>query len=173
MIDVADQDEEMIIMGRISGLFGVQGWVKVFSHTEPRENILQYKPLYLDLQGEWQPIDLIDGRRQGKGLVVKFKGYTDRDAATVLIDVNIAIRQEQLPDLAQGEYYWSELEGLKVVTTKGIELGVVDHLIETGANDVLVVRGDRERLIPFVRPDVVTELDKENGFLKVEWDPDF
>lgn len=173
MTDTADQKEEMIIMGRVSGLFGVQGWVKVFSHTEPRENILQYKPLYLELQGKWQPIDLIDGRCQGKGIVAKFKGYADRDAASALIDVKIAVRQEQLPELAQGEYYWSELEGLKVVTTKGIELGVVDHLIETGANDVLVVKGDRERLIPYVRPDVVTELDKENGYLKVEWDPDF
>lgn len=173
MTDVVDQKEEMIVMGRVSGLFGVQGWVKVFSHTEPRENILQYKPLYIDLQGKWQPIDLIDGRRQGKGLVVKFKGYADRDAASVLIDVNIAVRQEQLPELPQDEYYWSELEGLRVVTTEGVDLGVVDHLLETGANDVLVVKGDKERLIPFVRPDVITELDAENRTLRVKWDPDF
>ena len=87
--------------------------------------------------------------------------------------MNIAIRQEQLPELPQGEYYWSDLEGLKVVTTDGIELGVVSNLIETGANDVLVVKGDKERLIPYIRPDVVTELDIENGIIRVEWDPEF
>lgn len=173
MTDAADQESEMIAMGRVSGLFGVNGWVKLFSHTEPRENILQYKPLYIELQGKWQPLDLIDGRPHGKGIVAKFKGYTDRDAASALIGVNIAIRQEQLPELPQGEYYWSDLEGLKVVTTDGIELGVVSNLIETGANDVLVVKGDRERLIPYIRPDVVTELDIENGILQVEWDPEF
>ncbi|MCK4950695.1 MAG: ribosome maturation factor RimM [Gammaproteobacteria bacterium] len=173
MTDAADQESEMITMGRVSGLFGVNGWVKLFSHTEPRENILQYKPLYIELQGEWQPLDLIDGRPHGKGVVAKFKGYTDRDAASALVGANIAIRQEQLPELPKGEYYWSELEGLKVVTTDGIELGVVSNLIETGANDVLVVKGDKERLIPYIRPDVVTELDRENGILRVEWDPEF
>ena len=172
MVSAVDQ-EEMLIVGRVSGLFGVKGWVKVYSHTEPRENILQYKPLYLEIGGEWQALDLIEGRRQGKGIVAVFKGYTDRDAASVLIGVNIAIRQAQLPELPKDEYYWSELEGLKVVTVNGIELGVVDHLIETGSNDVLVVKGDRERLIPYVRPDVVTELDLENGVIQVEWDPDF
>lgn len=169
----AINQEEMLIVGRVSGLFGVKGWVRLYSHTEPRENILQYKPLYLEIEGKWQPLELIDGHVQGKGVVAVFKGYTDRDAASTLVNVNIGIQQKQLAELPKGEYYWSELEGLKVVTTDGTELGVVDHLIETGSNDVLVVKGDRERLIPYIRPDVVTELDMENGIMRVEWDPEF
>ena len=172
MTDTVEQ-QEMVMMGRISGLFGVKGWVKIYSHTDPRENILQYNPWYLEIQGEWKPVKLVVGQRHGKGVVVQLEGYADRDAASALINVNIAVPQAMLPTLSDGEVYWSELEGLKVVTTDGVDLGVVDHLIDTGANDVLVVKGDRERLIPYVRQDVVTKLDLENGLLEVDWDPDF
>jgi 16S rRNA processing protein RimM len=174
-------ENELVVVGRISGLFGVQGWVKVFSHTRPRENILQYQPWYLAAKEtvvnrgtpHWVQIKLVSGRIQGKGIIVQLDGFTDRDAAAGLIGKEIAILRSQLPVLAQDEYYWSDLIGLKVVTDKGVSLGVVTSLMETGVNDVLVVKGEREHLIPYIRDDVVKSIDLSSGVVTVDWDPEF
>jgi len=83
------------------------------------------------------------------------------------------VPRSALPAAGEDEYYWSDLEGLRVETLEGVDLGTVDHLIETGANDVLIVRGDRERLIPFLRPSVVREIDLVAARIRVAWDPDF
>jgi len=163
----------MIIVGRVSGLFGVRGWVKVYSHTSPREGILSYRTWYLNRNDGWQPHELAAGQAQGKGVVAKLAGFDDRDQAAALIGTDIAIRREQLPKLKPGEYYWTDLEGLRVVNLEGIDLGVVSHLFETGANDVLVVQGDRERLIPYTRGEAVREVDLQAGRIVVDWDPDF
>lgn len=166
--------EEYIVVGRVSGLYGVQGWVKIFSHTQPRENILNYATWYLKRQGAWVEASLENGRVHGKGVVAKLKGCDDRDAAAALMESTIAIRREQLPSVAPDEYYWTDLQGLRVSNLDGIELGVVDHLLETGANDVLVVRqGKNERLIPFVQGQFVKNIDLETGEMTVDWDPDF
>jgi 16S rRNA processing protein RimM len=165
--------DEMIIIGRVSGLFGVRGWVKIFSHTSPREGVLSYKTWYLKQAGEWQKHELSGGRAQGKGVVAHIKGCDDRDRAAALIGTDIAITREQLPKLEPGEYYWTDLEGLRVENTQGVDLGVVSHLFETGANDVLVVKGDRERLIPFTKGEAVLEVDLNSGRILVDWDPDF
>jgi len=171
---MVSESDDYIVVGRISGLYGVRGWVKVFSHTQPRENILSYASWYLKRQGAWVEAVIEDGRVQGKGVVAKLKGCDDRDAAAALMDSTIAIRREQLPQAAPGEYYWAELQGLRVSNLEGVELGVVDHLLETGANDVLVVRqGETERLIPFVQGQFVTNIDLEAGEMTVDWDPDF
>ena len=171
---MADNREEYIVVGRISGLYGVRGWVKVFSHTQPRENILTYVTWYLKKQGAWVANDLETGRVHGKGIVAKLKGYDDRDVAAALLGSDIAIRREQLPQAAPGEYYWADLTGLEVVNLEGIGLGVVDHLLETGANDVLVVIQDGvERLIPFVQGQFVKNVDLAEGVITVDWDPDF
>jgi 16S rRNA processing protein RimM len=164
---------EWVILGRISGLYGVRGWVRVYSHTSPRDNILDYSPWYLQRAGRWEKVKLKEGRVQGKGVVVQLEGYTDRDRAAELLQCDIAIRYDQLPALRPDEYYWADLEGLRVQTTEGIELGVVDHLFETGANDVMVVKGDRERLIPFLQQDVIHKIDLEAGLVVVDWDPEF
>lgn len=173
----ATEDPGMILLGRVSGLFGVKGWVKVYSDTEPRDNILNYSPWYLRREGEWQPCEVIAGRPHGKGIVAHLANCPDRDAAAELIGSTIAIRREQLPAAGEEEYYWSDLRGLKVITTQGVELGRVVNLMETGANDVLVIReaGEqgRERLIPFIRQQVILEVDLENGQLTVDWDPEF
>jgi 16S rRNA processing protein RimM len=166
-------DDEMIVMGRISGLFGVRGWVKVYSHTSPREGILGYKTWYLERDGGWQAHRVTAGHAQGKGVVVKLAGFDDRDRAVALIDVQIGIRREQLPQLQPGEYYWRDLEGLRVENLEGVDLGVVSHLFETGANDVLVVKGERERLIPYTQGIAVKEVDLQSGRILVDWDPDF
>jgi 16S rRNA processing protein RimM len=167
------QQERMVPVGRISGLYGVQGWLRVFSFTEPRENIITYQPWYLNRAGEWRTVQVQAGRRQGKGVVAKLEGCNDRDSAAALIGNDIAICRNQLPTADTGEYYWADLVGLRVRTVEGVELGTVDHLMETGANDVLVVRGDRERLIPFVRGPVIREVDLERGCIEVDWDPQF
>lgn len=166
------QDDSQIIVGRIVGIYGVRGWVKVVSHTDPRENILTYRPWRVRIKGQWRTMEADDGRIQGKGLVAHLQGYDDRDQARELVGSDVAILREQLPALQQGEYYWSDLIGLQVVTVDGVSLGRVDHMIETGANDVLAVHDDRERLIPYI-PDVIKEVDLEAGVIRVDWSPEF
>lgn len=168
-----DAGSEWVVLGKISGLYGVRGWVKIFSHTSPRDNILKYSPWYLRRAGRWEKVELKLGRVHGKGIVAQLEGFADRDRAAELLQSDIAIRHDQLPALAPNEFYWSDLEGLQVQTTQGIELGVLDHLFETGANDVMVVKGDRERLIPFLQQDVIHKIDLEAGLMVVDWDPDF
>jgi 16S rRNA processing protein RimM len=171
---MAENREEYIVVGRITGLYGVRGWVKVFSHTQPRENILTYATWYLNRQGAWVASELETGRMQGKGVVAKLRGCDDRDAAAALMGIDVAIRREQLPDAASGEYYWADLTGLEVVNLDGVGLGIVDHLLETGANDVLVVlRDGEERLIPFVQGQFVKSVDLAEGVITVDWDPEF
>jgi 16S rRNA processing protein RimM len=159
----------MVVLGRISGVYGVRGWVRIFSETEPREGILRYSPWYVD--GE--PREVAEGRRHGKGLVVRLRGCDDRDQAASLMGREIAIRRDQLPPPSADEFYWADLEGLAVETVDGVALGTVSHLFATGANDVLVVRGDRERLLPFVWEQVIHSVDFGAGLIRVDWDPDF
>ncbi len=175
MIDtkMADAQSGMVVIGRISGLYGVRGWLRIFSYTDPRENVIDYSPWLVNIDGQWQPMKVVTGRTQGKSVVVNLAGYDDRDAAVTLLGKDIAVRREQLAAPAPGEYYWADLEGLRVVTNAGVELGTVDHLFQTGANDVVVVKGDRERLIPFVQGEVILNVDLQQGVMKVDWDPDY
>lgn len=170
---MSGERSDVLIVGRINGLYGVRGWLRIYSYTEPRENIVEYKPWLIGTEGSWRNVEVEDGRTQGKGVVVKLVGCDDRDAAAQLIGQDIAIRRDQLDTLGSGEYYWADLEGLRVVTVSGVELGIVDHLFETGANDVVVVRGERERLLPFVKGDVIRKIDLQHGVMEVDWDPDF
>jgi 16S rRNA processing protein RimM len=162
-----------LIVGRISAVFGVHGWVKVYSHTSPAENILHYQPWYLLIDGCWQARNLVEARSHGKGLIALLEGCADRSQAAGLVGREVALRREQLPELQEGEYYWADLEGLRVRTCEGVDLGRLDHLFETGANDVMVVRGERDRLIPYLWGSVVRSVDLEAGLMVVEWDPEF
>ena len=161
-----------ITLGKIVGVFGIKGWVKVFSETRPREQIFSYSPWLLEVNGRTVEVELLDGRQQGKGLIASLKGYTDCDAARQLIGADITISEEGLPATDTDEYYWSQLTGLSVVNQQGIELGEVANLFETGANDVMVVKGDKERLIPFTEF-AVHEVDLDNKKIIVDWDADF
>jgi 16S rRNA processing protein RimM len=167
------QEDEYIEMGRISGLYGVRGWVRLYSYTEPRENILSYDTWYLRRQGRWEPVAPLDGRMQGKGVVAHLKGFDDRDLAATLVGSTIAIKRSQLPEPAPGEYYWSDLIGLRVVNLQGVDFGTVVDLMETGANDVLVVQGERERLIPYTPGEAVQSVDLPGRLLTVDWDAEF
>lgn len=166
------EPEQLVVVGEIAGVYGVKGWSRIRSYTQPLENIFDYRPWSIGEKGAWSEIRVTEGRRQGRGLVAKIAGIDDRDTAAGLLGKLIAVRRDQLPDQA-GEFYWTDLEGLAVATREGVQLGVVDHLIETGANDVLVVKGDRDRLIPFIRDRVVVEIDVQAGRMVVDWDPDF
>jgi len=166
-------ERDVVVVGRISGVYGVRGWVRVRSYTEPRENILRYSPWLLKSSDGWRSCALEEGRPHGKGIVVRLAGYEDRERAAALIGVEVAVRREQLPPLPAGEYYWADLIGLEVVTREGVSLGRIDHLLETGANDVLVVQGERERLIPYLPEQVVLGVDLDGGVMRVDWDPEF
>ena len=151
----------------------MSGWVRIYSYTDPRENILRYQPWYLKKGGEWEKTQLVDGRQHGKGVVARLEACDNRDLAYQLMGREIGIRRDQLPATGPGDYYWTELQGMRVVTSEGNELGTVDHLMETGANDVLVVTGERERLIPFVLDQVIVSVDRERREIQVDWDKDF
>lgn len=160
-------------MGRVSGVYGVRGWLKVRSDCEPPEQLLGYSPWQIETAAGWQSHALESGRAHGAGLVVKLAAVDDRDAARALVGAEIAVRRSQLPALDDGEYYWNDLIGLTVVTRAGEPLGRVRGLMATGANDVLVVDGDRERLVPFIEGRVVLAVDARAGRIEVDWDPDF
>lgn len=163
----------MVIVGKIRGVFGVKGQVKVYSYTEPRENILGYVPWMLGSSSQWQTRVVESGQKHGRGIIVRLKGCDDRDKALALVGQEIAIRSDQLPEIAENEFYWSDLEGLTVITREGTELGVVSHLFETGSNDVMVVKGDRQRLIPYIWGQVVYKVDLHAGRIEVDWDAEF
>lgn len=160
-----------IALGYISAVYGVKGWVKLHSWTRPMEAILDYQPWLL---GEHKrPVKIIGGRKQGKGLVALLPGFEDREQAVKLVGQQIFVGRDQLPATAADEYYWSDLEGLEVHTTKGEVLGRVERMMETGANDVLIIRGQREHLVPFIQGQYVTRVDLEGGLIEVDWDPEF
>jgi len=162
-----------IDVGEISGVFGLKGWVKIFSFTNPRENILSYSPLMLTKGDNSKTVEFVEGQRQGKTVVAHIKGVDTREGAEALLGWKISVDRSQLPEPDENEYYWTDLVGLKVLTTEGVDLGLVDHLLETGANDVLVVIGDRERLIPFVMNNYVIKVNFEDAQIIVSWDLDF
>ena len=174
MQQAGDDGRALVTLGHVTGAHGLQGWIKVYSDTSPRENIARYAHLWLLQEGGWQRWKLASGRRQGRYVVLKLKGCNDRDRAESLVGAQIAIEREQLPALeTPGEYYWTDLQGLRVETLDGTPLGRLDHLFETGANDVMVVQGERERLIPYVWEQVVREVDLDTGVMRVDWDPEF
>ena len=144
----------------------------MFSYTQPREAILDYRNWLLRKQGDWLAATLTAGKRHGKTIIVQLDGVTDRDEAAEFVGCDIAIERDAMPAPEEGSYYWSDLEGLTVVHRDGTELGIVAELIETGANDVLVVRGERERLIPFVAGTVVLDVDLAEGQISVDWEWD-
>jgi len=165
--------QQHINVGRISGVFGIKGWVKVFSFTDARENILNYSPWLLKKDSETRLVNVIDGNLQGKAVVAQLDGVSDRDQAASLMGWDIFINPDQLPKVAKNEYYWSDLVGLAVETTLGVQLGIVDSLLETGANDVVIVKGERERAIPFLQGKTIINIDLDAGKMIVDWDPDF
>lgn len=170
----AATDRRRVILGRIRGPHGVRGWLRVQTFTEERETLLRHPRWLVGSGNDFREYRLEKGQGHGSGLLVSLEGVSGRDDAEALRNRDVAVWRDALPELPEDEFYWSDLEGLEVLTVKGVRLGVVERLFETGANDVMVVRGeDRERLIPFVMDEVVRRVDLSAGCLEVDWDPEF
>ncbi|QAB14880.1 ribosome maturation factor RimM [Hydrogenovibrio thermophilus] len=176
---MSSSQDEHIILGQINGIYGVQGWVKIFSHTEPRENILNYSPWLVRVKGEWRTMSLQDGRSQagGKSIIAKLDGVDDRDVAREFMGCDIAITPDQLPDTDDG-YYWRHLIGCEVSNLQGEVLGQVSEIVETGAHDVLrvtqILPGGETRttLIPFVMDTFILAVDVDAKRIQVDWQAD-
>ena len=169
---MSQHDDDLICVGHILGSQGVKGWVRVFSNTSPRENIVSYSPWFIE-RGNVQQATAVQGRRQGKNVLARLEGVEDRTQADELTGCRIFINPQQLPRLEAGEYYWSDLVGLAVETVQGEPLGVIASMMETGADDVMVLSGERERLIPFVIDQIVRQVDLDNQRLVVDWSPEY
>ena len=186
-----DIENNVVIVGKINGFFGVKGWVKVFSYTQPKENIISYKKLLIkEKQNEgysWQPYEVSQGRVQGKTIVLHIKGYDNKDDVQKFFGQDIAINANDLPKLGHQDFYWRDLIGLKVNNIEGEYLGIVDSMLATGSNDVLVVKPPKVNLnqgkpkeskaesilIPFVLDMYIIEVDLSSGTIQVDWDMDF
>ena len=166
----AGRSQAPVILGRISGLYGVRGWVKVYSYTDPREAVLEHREWLIGHDDRWRKTRVVEGKRHGKAVLARLEGVDDRDQAAALVDSDIGIAREALPEPGEGKFYWCDLEGLRVVNRDGTELGTVAYLMETGAHDVLVTGGDAERLIPFVVGDVIRGVDLAGGVIEVDWE---
>jgi 16S rRNA processing protein RimM len=163
----------LVEVGEVVGAFGVLGWVKIRSYTDPPENILKYTPWALGSSKGQRTVKLIEGRPQGAAVVARVDGVGDRDQAIGLKGTRILVSRQCFPEVPPGTYYWADLIGLDVVTVTGLALGQVRCLLETGANDVLEVKGDRDRLIPFVVGEYVKAVDLVQKRITVDWDPEF
>lgn len=167
-------NERRILLGRIVGAFGIRGQIKIESWTEPRDAIFRYQPwILVDAAGRERQLEGARGKESGKHLVATFPNVTDRDVVEAMRGTDIYVPRSALPPPKPGEFYWVDLEGFGVVNVEGVDFGTVSHLFSTGANDVLSIRGDRDRMVPFVEPDFVKSVDFEAGLITVDWDPDF
>lgn len=170
--------DHLTLVGKVTGVYGIKGWVKVYSYTEPMENIFSYPNWFIQVDGQWKDIKVNNWRPQGKGLVAQLDNCQDRTLAQKYTQCEIAIPSESLPAAGEGEFYYHQLEGLLVVTTDDVVLGRVDYLFNTGSNDVMVVKGckesvdGRERWLPYT-DDCALEINLNDGFIKVDWDPEF
>ncbi len=172
--------QEKVVVGKLGSSYGIRGWLKVFSYTENAESIFSYSPWLVQVRGEWCEFSLEDWKRHGQGYVGKLKGLEQREDAQALTNAEIAINADVLPALSDEEFYWRELFGMEVVTTKGYNLGKVMDILETGSNDVLVIKanpkdafGQKERLIPFLDGQVIKSIDRLAQRIEVDWDPGF
>jgi 16S rRNA processing protein RimM len=169
---VSAKPPKWVTLGRVSGVFGVKGWLKVQSYTEPRDNIVRLAEWTLRMNGADRQLTVEDGQSHGGSVVAKLRGVDDRERAREWVGAEIVVERSQLPEARADEFYWTDLEGLEVRTVAGLTLGRVKSLLATGANDVLVVSGAHERLIPFVLGAVVQQVDLAAGLIVVDWSPD-
>ncbi len=174
------EQAEKIVVGKFGASYGIRGWLKVFSYTDDAESIFNYSPWFINQKGDWVECKVESWKRHNKGMVCKLEGLEIREEAHLLTNFEIAINPASLPELSEDEFYWRELFGMQVITTKGYNLGEVVDLLETGSNDVLVVKanlkdafGQKERLIPFLEEQVIIQVDREAQRIEVDWDPGF
>lgn len=163
------EDANPIVVGQVSGVYGINGWLKVNSYTRPPENLFLYPTWSLSKAGVWHEFRLVQYRKHGKGYIVQLEGIADRDTAGQYLTTEIVIYRSQLPPLPAGEYYWQDLLNKQVVNLEGKSLGFITEIWETGANDVLVIDGEERYLIPFVRDVYIKEVDLAGNIVRVDW----
>jgi 16S rRNA processing protein RimM len=169
---MTEADSKYIVIGKIGATYGITGWLKIQAYTQFTTNILDYSPWYLSGPDQkMREVVIEEGKPHGNGIVAKFPGYDNPETARVLTGQTISIKRSQLPALKPEEYYWSDLEGLTVINQRGETLGKVAYLIETGSNDVLVVKGEKDMAIPYLRGSVVLNIDLAKQEIIVDWEP--
>ncbi|MCL4168023.1 UNVERIFIED_CONTAM: hypothetical protein GTU68_008320 [Idotea baltica] len=167
------ETDSLVVMGRIVAPYGVKGWVKVLPSTELIDGLLDYKTWQIGKDNDWRAIKLKSGKVHNDVLVVKLEGVNDRDAAFACKGQQVAVPRGSLPTLDDDtEFYWSDLIGLAVKNQQNVDFGQVADVLETGANDVIVVKGEVDRLIPFTEQAVIA-VDLEKQTMLVDWDADF
>ncbi len=170
---------QRLVLGRVAGVFGIKGWVRVQSFTRPVENLLDYSRWWMVHQGKEIEMEMVEGRIHGTGLVAQIARVgeapvEDRDIAASLIGAEIQVSRDELPEPEEGHYYWADLVGVTVRNEEGVELGQVDHLTSNGAQDVLVLKqGEVERLIPFVKGPIIKSVDLVQSLIVADWQPDY
>ncbi|WP_058914413.1 ribosome maturation factor RimM [Entomohabitans teleogrylli] len=169
-----------IVLGKMGSAYGIRGWLRVFSSTEDAESIFDYQPWFIQKGSQWQPVELESWRYHNQDLIIKLKGVDDRDMANQFTNNEIMVDASCLPELEDGDYYWKDLMGCQVVTQQGYNLGKVTDMMETGSNDVLVIKanlkdafGIKERLVPFLDGQVIKKVDLATRTIEVDWDPGF
>lgn len=172
-------NENIRVLGKITTAFGIKGWVKVHSYTDPMTNLLEYPIWHIFVDGQWKEFKVLQGKPQGKGLVASLNGINDRDLALALSQSEIGVPESQLPELEEDEHYWFQLISLKVVNTEGVLLGQVKEVYDSGGgNEVLAIQpcegsvDKQQRLVPFVEQ-YILEVDLDEELVQVDWDPDF
>lgn len=172
--------ESIVTLGKVGAVYGIKGWLKIHSYTDDPQAIFDYTPWSLNKGGKSQNIEVTDWKRHNNGLIAKFKGVDDRDLAQTFVSAEIEVDESQLPELPEGEFYWRDLIGMTVVNKQGYNLGVVCDILETGANDVLVIKanandafGKKERLIPYLFEQVIDSIDGDQKQINVDWEPGF
>ncbi|MDC9588469.1 ribosome maturation factor RimM [Xenorhabdus sp. XENO-10] len=171
---------EPIVLGKLGSSYGIRGWLRVFSSTEHTEDIFEYQPWFIQRSGQWQHVELEAWKYHNQDIIVKIKDIDDRDAANLLTNCEVVVDSSRLPELGEGDYYWRDLMGCQVINTAGYNLGTIHDMMETGSNDVMVIKanlkdafGIKERLVPFLDGQVIKKVDLATKTIEVDWDPGF
>jgi 16S rRNA processing protein RimM len=159
-------------MGRIAAPFGVKGWVKLQPYSEDPGTLMDFESWRVGRGEQYRQFSVEAVQDHGNALVAKLVGIDDRDAAYALRGQEVSVERADLPPPEDNEFYWSDLVGLRAINREGVELGKVDSLMETGAHDVLVIKGTRTHLVPFVAA-FVGKVDLAGGTVEVDWGEDW
>lgn len=165
--------DDWLVVGRFGRVHGIKGYITIISFTEPRDNIFTYKHLHAYISKQWQPLKFTEQEITVKNLLVRVDGYPECNQAANLTNIDIGILKQDLPGLRSDEYYWHELIGMSVITKQDIVLGKVVDMLSTGANDVLIVEGERRHLIPYLPDQFVINISRDEQRIIVDWDKDF
>lgn len=166
------QNDKTINIGKVIGLHGVKGWLKILSFSSPPENIFNYKSLIISNKYINQIFHIEDSRKQGKKILIKLDNIDDRTSAESLKESDIYIQRSDLPQLSEDTYYWEDLLGFNVFNQNNIKIGNVDSFIETGSNDVLIVKTTKNKniLIPFIMNKSIKVVNTESHYITVDWE---